>query len=136
VIDQPASEPTITDPLSQSRLEDPAPRARRRGLHIGPIPITLAGVLVALALVGSLIYIGYVVLAIDEQQIPLLAAGFAVLGASFVAIAIGMLVGMWRAASRAAGGRALLLAIFGGLAGLAAIGCFAVTALSAMVWNT
>ena len=75
-------------------------------------------------------------LAVDEEQIPLLASGFVVLGASFAAIAIGALVGMWRAASRAAGGRALALAIVGGLAGMAAIGCFTVTALSALVWNS
>jgi hypothetical protein len=33
-------------------------------------------------------------------------------------------------------GRAVVLAIVGGLAGLAAIGCFTVTALSALVWTT
>jgi hypothetical protein len=76
------------------------------------------------------------VLAVEEDQIPLLAAGFVVLGSSFAATAIGALLGMWRAASRAAGGRALVLAIVGGIAGLAAIACFTVTALSALVWNT
>lgn len=111
----------------------PAPR---RGPHLGPIPINAFSVLVFLAMVGSTIYLAYVVTAIDEDQIPLLASGFAVLGASFVAVAIGSLVGMWRAASRARGGRALGLAIFGGLAGLAAIGCFTVTVLAAMVWTS
>ena len=76
-------------------------------------------------------------IAVDEEQIPLLAAGFVVLGASFAAIAIGTLVGMWRAASRARRRpRALALAIVGGIAGLAAIGCFTVTALSALVWSS
>ena len=58
------------------------------------------------------------------------------LGASFAAIAIGSVVGVWQAASRAAAGRAFVLAIIGGLAGLAAIGSFTVSALSMLVWNT
>ena len=146
MIDRPASEPTVDDQLAPERPapEQPAPslprnpaaEARREGLYLGPLRITPAVIVVALAFVGSLAYLGWVVLAVDEEQIPLLAAGFVVLGASFAAIAIGALLGMWRAASRAAGRRALLLAIVGGLAGMAAIGCFTVTALSALVWNT
>lgn len=87
-------------------------------------------------MVGSIGYIGYVAARVEENQIPLLASGFVVLGASFAAIALWSLVGMWRAASRALGGRALGLAILGGLAGLGAIGCFTVAALAALVWNT
>jgi hypothetical protein len=146
VIDRPASEPTVTeDPASEPRVNERLDDARRRaasrevpreGRYIGPLRITPAVIVVALAFVGSLLFLGYVVLAVDEQQIPLLASGFAVLGASFAAIAIGSLLGMWRAASRAKGRRALLLAIAGGLAGLAAIGCFTVTALSALVWSS
>jgi len=120
-------------------IDRPAPAAApppRQGPHVGPIPITAVNLLIALGVVGSLVWIAYVVAAIDEEQIPLLAAGFAVLGASFVAIAISALVEMWRAASRARGGRALALAIVGGLSGLAAIGCFTVTALSALVWTS
>ena len=140
MIDRPASEPTMNEPLDSPGYPDqpreaPVERARE-GRSVGGVRITLAVIVVALALIGSLAYIAYVVLAIDEEQIPLLAAGFAVLGASFVAIAIGTLVGMWRAASRAEVGRAIVLAIVGGFAGLAAIGCFTITALSAMVWNT
>jgi hypothetical protein len=115
----------------------PAPVATpRRGLRLGPLPITPFTVLVTLALVGSTAFIAYVIVGIDEQQVPLLASGFAVLGASLAAVAIASLVGMWRAASDRRGAKALALAIFGGLAGLAAIGCFTVTALSAMVWTT
>jgi hypothetical protein len=140
VIDRPASEPTMPEQLDANALPNPSRQApgggARQGRSIGGLRITLAVIAVGLAMIGSLAYIGYVVLAIDEEQIPLLAAGFAVLGASFVALAVGTLLGMWRAASRAEGARALLLAIVGGLAGLAAIGCFTVTALSAMLWNT
>jgi hypothetical protein len=140
VIDRPAPEPTFREQLDEPAVPErpqEAPRGGgREGRSFGGLRITLAVVVVGLAMVGSLVYIGYVILAVDEEQIPLLAGGFAVLGASFVAVAIGTLLGMWRAASRAEVGRALLLAIVGGLAGLAAIGCFTVTALSAMVWTT
>jgi hypothetical protein len=91
---------------------------------------------VVVVLLGSLAFIAWVVLTVEDNQIPLLAFGFVALGASFVAIAVGALVGMWRAASRAEGGRAFILAVVGGLAGLAAIGALTVTALLTMVWNT
>jgi hypothetical protein len=146
VIDRPAPEPTVTEapgsePAADERLDDARPQAAsrrvaREGRYIGPLRITPAVIVVALAFVGSLLFLGYVVIAIDDQQIPLLASGFVVLGASFAATAVGSLLGMWRAASRAKGRRALLLAIVGGLAGLAAIGCFTVTALSALVWSS
>jgi hypothetical protein len=97
---------------------------------------TVAVVLVGIALLGSLAFVVYVMLAVEDEQIPLLAAGFGVMGASFAVIAIGTLVEMWHAASRARAGRALLLAIVAGFAGLVAIGCFTFTALATMVWNT
>jgi hypothetical protein len=84
---------------------------------------------VAIVLLGSTVFVGYVVLNVHDNQIPLLAVGFIALGASWAAIALGSLVGMWRAASYASTGRAVALAIVGGLAGLAAIGSFAITAL-------
>jgi hypothetical protein len=136
VIDRPASEPTVNEQLSAVRAREAARDVPREGLYVGPLRITPVVILIALGFVGSVAFLGYVVVAIDEEQIPLLAAGFVVLGACFAATAIGAVLGMWRAASRAEGGRALLLAIFGGVAGIAAIGCFTVTALSAMVWST
>lgn len=136
MIDRPASDPSVNEQLSAVRAREAAREVPREGRYIGPLRITPVVVLVTLAFVGSIAFLGYVVLAIDEEQIPLLAAGFALLGACFAATAVGAVLGMWRAASRAEGGRALLLAIVGGIAGMAAIGCFTVTALSAMVWNT
>jgi hypothetical protein len=112
----------------------PAPQHRRG--RIGRLRLTPVTVVVGLALIGSALFILWVVAAIDEDQIPLLASGFVVMGASFTAIAIGSIVGMWRAASRAHAGRALVLAIVGGMAALAAIGCFTITALSALVWTS
>jgi len=87
---------------------------------------------VAIALIGSAGYVVYVVTQVEDEQIQLLGYGFGVMGASFAAIAIGALVAIWRAASRARSGRALVLAIVGGVAALFAIGRFTFTALATL----
>ena len=91
---------------------------------------------VAIALVATAGYLLWVVREVQDEQITMLSYGFAALGLCFTAIAIGSLIGVWRAASRAQGGRSFWLAIVGGLAGLAAIGSFSVMALLTMVLNT
>jgi hypothetical protein len=93
-------------------------------------------ILIGVALVASLGYILWVVREVQDGQIPLLSYGFAALGLCFGAIAIGCVVGMWRAASRAEGGRSFGLALVGGFSALAAIGSFTVMALLMFVWNT
>jgi len=97
--------------------------------------ISIPGIVIALVMLGSLAFLGYVVVAVEVDQIPMLAAGVVALGASFAAVAVWSVFGMWRAASRARGGRAFVLAIVGGLAGLGAIGCFAVAAVAVLVAN-
>ena len=126
----PAQPPLPAPPAQTPPVQTPPPR---RGRYIGPLRITPAVVLVAIAIVGSVAFIVYVVFRVEDEQIPLLGAGFGVLGACFMAIAIGSLVGMWRAASRARTGRAFGLAIVGGIAGLVAIGCFTFTAIATLV---
>jgi hypothetical protein len=136
----PTPQPTVpttapgTFPPSAPGSSSGAPR--RRGVHLGPIRITPALVLVVLALLGSGIFVGYVTLAVDDNQIPLLGAGFGVMGLSFAAVAIGALVAMWRAASEARAGRALGMALVGGAAALAAIGCLTFTVLGTMLWRS
>jgi hypothetical protein len=111
--------------------------SRGGGPRIGPLRITPIRVVVALAFVGSLAFIAYAVLRVrDTTQIPMLSSGFAVLGLSLAAIAIGGLVGLWRAAADGRGGRAFLMSIIGGLMGLAAIGCFAAAVVLALLWRS
>jgi hypothetical protein len=111
--------------------------SRGGGLRIGPLRITPIRVVVALAFIGSLGFIAYAVLRVrDTSQIPMLSSGFAVLGLSLTAIAIGGLVGLWRAAADGRGGRAFLMSIIGGLMGLAAIGCFAAAVVLALLWRS
>src|SRR4029079_2860079 len=90
---------------------------RRRGIYLGPLKITPAVALVAIPLIGSAAFIVSVALRVEDGQIPLLGAGFGVMGACFAAIAIGSLVEMGRAASRAGAGRGPGLGVLGGVRG-------------------
>jgi hypothetical protein len=106
----------------------------RRLVRLTRSPMRLV---VAVAFLGSSAFILFAVLKVrDQNQIPMLSSGFAVLGLSFVAFAIGALIGLWRAAARSQMGRAVGLAIGGGLMGLAAIGCFTATILLALLWKS
>jgi hypothetical protein len=112
-------------------------RSAGAGFRVGPIKVTPIRAVVGLAFLGAAAYIGYAILRVrDSTQIPMLSSGFAVLGIAFAAMAIGALIQMWRAGSRARTRRAMLLALGGGIAGLAAIGCFTVTVLFALLWKT
>jgi hypothetical protein len=113
------------------RSEGPRGRSLAR---IGRFEVTPIRAVVAIAFIGSSALIAYAVLRVrDSNQIGIVTAGFAVLGLSFVAMAVGALIEMWRAAVWTRNSRAMLLAIAGGLAGLAAIGCFTVTVILALV---
>ena len=102
----------------------PAPAAPA-GPHLGPIPITATGVLIVVALVGSLLYLGYAFTVRDASQIPLLASGAVVLGIVFGAIAIVGARATWRSSVQGRDARAFGHAIIGGLAALAAAAAFA-----------
>ena len=132
--------PTAGADWAPDDATDPAPAA---GQAIGaPVTsrkrrkISIPGIVIGLTMVASIIFIGYVVLRIEDNQIPLMATGFVVLGASLAAVAVWCVIGIWRSASRARGGRAFALAIVGGLAGIGAIGCFTVAALSSLVLSS
>ena len=101
---------------------------------IRPTPIQLV---VGVAFLGSSAFILFAILRVrDTSQIPMLSSGFAILGLSFVAIAVGAMINLWRAAALARTGRAVGLAVVGGLAGMAAIGCFSVAVILALLWKS
>jgi hypothetical protein len=107
------------------------------GPHIGPVRITPMRAVIVIAFVGSLAYIGWAIIKVrDSSQIPMLSSGFAILGVACVALAVGAVIEMWRASIRVRTGKAMALAIGGGLAGLAAIGCFTATVIFALLWKT
>ena len=118
--------------MQQAVRRDPEPEGRRRG----PIAITPTATLLVLALVGSIAYLLYAVTVRDASQIPLLASGAAVLGIVFVAVAVTGLIATWRSSLRGSDGRAIGHALVGGIACLAAAGCFAVAIILGMVGAT
>ena len=93
--------------------------------HVGPIPITVTGVLIVIALIGSLAYLFYAVTVRDASQIPLLASGAVVLGLVFTAMAFVGGRAAWRSSFGRRDARAFGHAIVGGAAALVAAGCFA-----------
>jgi len=103
------------------------------GPRIGPFRITPTGVLLVIALIGSLAYFLYALTVREATQIPLLAAGLVVLGIVFIAIAVVGLRATWRSSVEGRDGRALGHALVGGLACLAAAGCFAGAIILGMV---
>jgi len=112
-------------PAADVRPPADPPPAGRSGPHLGPIPITATGVLIVVALVGSLLYLGYAFTVRDASQIPLLASGAVVLGIVFGAIAIVGARATWRSSVQGRDARAFGHAIIGGLAALAAAAAFA-----------
>jgi len=116
-----------------NRSESPERAAQRTGPHLGPIPITVTGVLIVVALVLSLAYVGYAITVRDPSQIPLLASGLVVLGIVFIAIAGVGGRAAWRSSVRGSDARAFGHAIVGGLASLVAAGCFALAVMLILV---
>jgi hypothetical protein len=105
----------------------------RPGRHLGPIPITVTGVLILVALVLSLAYVAYAISVRDPSQIPLLASGLVVLGIVFIAIAAVGGRAAWRSSVRGSDARAFGHAIVGGLASLVAAGCIALAVILILV---
>jgi hypothetical protein len=111
--------------------------AGRSGLRLGPIQITPIRLVVGVALVGSSAFILLAVLVVrDSSQIPMLSTGFAILALAMAAIAVGALVELWRAAMEGRNARAMAMAIVGGVIGLAAVGCFTLTVIFALLWKS
>jgi MFS family permease len=103
------------------------------GLHVGPLRITATLVMVAVAIVGSFAFLAYALTVREATQIPLLAAGLAVLGIVFGALAVSGLVATYRAGDEGRSMRALGLAILGGIASIISLLCFAGAILGALL---
>jgi hypothetical protein len=125
--------PVMARPSGGSRLPVAGRRSQGPERRLGPIPITPTSVLLTIALVGSVAFLFYVLTVRAASQIPLLATGLAVLGAVFLAVAVTGLLATWRSSVSGRDGRALAHAVVGGLACLAAAGCFALAIILGMV---
>ena len=109
-----------------SRSADRAPRAGGmgpdRGGASGGRRISPGVIFLVVAIVGSIAYMAYTVTVRDTSQIPLLASGAVVLAVVFAALAAYSLRAILRAGSDGRDGRALVLALVGGGAAMAAAG--------------
>lgn len=120
------------------RTDNPRNGARRGaakpGPHIGRVAITPFRVIVVLAYISSLAYIAYAIVKVrDSSQIGMVTTGFAVLGLALVATSVGGAVRMWQAWKAGLQTPTVLWAMFGGIAGMMAIGCFAGVLVLSMV---
>jgi hypothetical protein len=79
-------------------------------------------IFLAVAIIGSIIYMAYTVTVRDTSQIPLLASGAIVLAVVFAALAAYSLRATLRAGQDGRDGRAVLVALVGGGAAMAAAG--------------
>lgn len=108
---------------------------REPGTYVGPIRLTPTRVTLAIALIGSGLFLAYGVFARDATQIPMMCAGFGVLGIVFSAFAVAGAIGTYQAGGEGDGGRAFGLALGGGVAALVAAGSFAAAVVLALVWR-
>lgn len=80
-------------------------------------------IFLVIAIVGSIVYMAFVISVRDSSQIPLMASGAVVLAIVFAASAVYALRATLRAGQEpGGGGRSVLIAIVGGIAAIAAAG--------------
>jgi len=80
-------------------------------------------IFLAIAVIGSILYMAFVISVRDSSQIPLMASGAVVLAIVFGALAVYSLRATLRAGLEAGqGGRAMLVAVVGGVAAMVAAG--------------
>ena len=106
-------------PAAPRRPAPPRPRAGGGG---GGRRISPGVLFLVVAIVGSIIYMAYTVTVRDTSQIPLLASGAIVLAVVFAALAAYSLRATLRAGQDGRDGRAVLVALVGGGAAMAAAG--------------
>jgi hypothetical protein len=114
---------------------DDGGRGRRPagGVRIGPVRVTPTVVMLVIAVIGSFAFLGYALTVRESTQIPLLAAGLAVLGIVFGALAVSGVIATYQAGSGGRPVRAMALAILGGIASIIALLCFAGAILGALL---
>lgn len=87
--------------------------------------VTPGMTILAVALIGSVIFALYAITIRDASQIPLLASGAVALGIAFIALAVYSVRATWKAGVAGRNGRALTLAVAGGGAAIIGSGCLA-----------
>lgn len=105
----------------------------RTAPHVGPFRVTALRTTLGIALLGSLLIVGYGVSVRDASQIPVLTAGMAISGLVFGLVALAGAYAAYRQAADGRSGRALVYAVLGGAAALLAAGSMAAAIILALV---
>ena len=114
--------------MTSSRQAYPDPRGTpgaSGGQHGTGRRISPGVVILAIALIGSVVYTVFVLTVRDASQIPLLVSGLVILAIVFIALAAYCARAIWRASLAGRDGWAFALAVTGGLAAIAGAGCVA-----------
>jgi len=122
-------------PLTPDELAADAQPGGRPGRRLGPVEITPTRIILGIAVVVSLLFGLYTLTVRDATQIPLLAAGAAVVGLVFTAVTVAGVLSTYRAGSEERAMRATMLAIGSGIASIIALGGFAGAVLLALFWT-
>lgn len=129
---------TPQSPRPAATRSSPARRTGRAStFRIGRIVVTPFRGVVALAYFASAVYVSWAILRVrDSAQVPMVATGIGVLGLAFAATSAGGAVRMWQAWKAGRERPMILWAVFGGIAGMLALGCLAVTLILSLVWRS
>ncbi|MGH2408635.1 MAG: hypothetical protein ACRDF7_11230 [Candidatus Limnocylindrales bacterium] len=127
------------DPLAPMAPIPPRPRRnvgpllRRSGGRrwLAPFPVG-----VAVALVGSAVFIVYGLINRAADQIPILCAGLAVFGLTMAAVAVVCVLTVVRSARVGQDARAFWAALAGGVAALGAAGTLSAAYILALLWSS
>lgn len=95
--------------------------------------VTPTRVFLAVAFLGSMLYLVYAVNVRDTTQIPALASGALVLGLVFGMLATVGGLETYHASRGNRPARSVLAAVLGGIAGVIALACFAAAAILAIL---
>ncbi len=124
------------DPNSPGYRDLEQPQQQRRRSRVEEVDegsgVTAPRIALAIAVIGSVIFLALAVLA---RNIPLLASASAVFGIVFVVLAVAGGRGTWRAASDGRNRRALGLAVGGGLAAIIGLASLALAIDLALIWG-
>ena len=121
------------DPNSPGYRDPEQPQRRSRVEEVDEgSGVTAPRIVLAIAAIGSAIFLALAVLA---RNIPMLASASAVFGIVFVVLAVAGGRGTWRAASDGRNRRALGLAVGGGLAAIMGLASLALAIDLALIWG-
>jgi hypothetical protein len=138
--DRPAPSGDVWDPYPADYLDpnspgyrDPRPRRRaaRDEDDEDEGSFTAPRIAMAVAVIGSLIFLA---VAIGARNIPLLATAAGIVGIVFVALAVMGGRGTWHAAVDGEHGRALALAVGGGVAAIVGLSSVALAIVLVLTW--